>query len=231
MSQLKTYHMRLCPLTKKKLKTMNDSGIKLRSLKLWVDQQNDIQKQASLLLQSSSFDRSLKVLSIADIEGYKMDSNFLNSVILNVSRRFNQLVKLGIQCYNDHYGYDSSAFLNIVPNFPSFEYLSFDTCDFKPKKDIFRNYTSTKLKSLYIRINYYDRENTDDLNDFFYNVIGNSPSLQRFNVAGQIHWIAENGCCVDLNFIEMDNMKSIEVNLDDCGYYIFTENGKRWKGY
>jgi hypothetical protein len=50
-------------------------------------------------------------------------------------------------------------------------------------------------------------------------------------VAGQIHWIAENGCCVDLNFIEMDNMKSIEVNLDDCGYYIFTENGKRWKGY
>jgi hypothetical protein len=74
---------------------MNDSGIKLRFLKLWVDQQNDIQKQASLLLQSSSFDRSLKVLSIADIEGYKMDSNFLNSVILNVSRRFNQLVKLG----------------------------------------------------------------------------------------------------------------------------------------
>lgn len=232
MPLVSSYTIELCPFTARIAAAIGTSRIKLKSMKLFLDEHEQLE-----LLKSSTAAQALQTLKLDKSKAWLYDILKVNSALLiDIGVRLKNLVSLEFNGVNN----GPALLFDIMNKMPDIQSLSFDGLLFpasEPEDDTQDRAVSTcHTKHLNIEVFPYEdgEEILDQMNNTFKYFLDYCPLLETFEFSEVDGYDVPVGC-LDFNFTNHKHMKSIKVERLAEQYFTFSDepsrNGKRYKDY
>lgn len=237
MVNLKTYEMTLTPLTSNILKTMDDTGVKLSDLFLFMVEEDDLDAQ----LKNLKLSKQREYISGLSIEWREesLDTDVfqLGSRTTNVDAQFTQLVSLFIHCTSSSH----FVLVDILKNAPpSLESIQFDLIQFYDTSSDDEEQIANVIVPINSRMNELDLiiagdyfAELDDWNNGFKAIIDACPHLEALKVDCD-NFESKSVGALDLDFTNLVKLQKIDLNIHGFQYYTVNQanmQGRWWMDY